>query len=110
MIKCQATASQAVSLRLCIFGLYSAIQMLLLLLLGDPLCDGGGHVQGLEDCNTSLSQPPHEDPRLCVESSIIWHSSAGSTFQENNSAACGFYHSASTVCNSLPRKPITDSF
>ena len=76
---------------------------------GEPLWDGGGHVQGLADCNTSLPRPPHEDPTLCAESSIIWHSSAGSTFQENNSAACGFYHSSPTVWNSLPRKPRTDS-
>jgi len=40
-------------------------------------------VQGPKHRNTSLPQPPHTDAGLCVESSIVERSIAGTTFHEN---------------------------
>ena len=44
---------------------------------------GGGHLQSPTHRNTSLSQSPSADPRLCAESSVVRHSSAGSAFHKN---------------------------
>jgi len=39
--------------------------------------------QDLADCNTDLPHPTYKDSHLCAKLSIIWHSSASSTYQEN---------------------------
>ena len=71
------------------------------------------HLQSPVHRNTSLFQSPSADPRLCVESSVVRHSSAGSAsrgvtlklcdFLRNDFAGRAFRHSAPAVWNSLPR-------
>ena len=61
---------------------------------------GGGHLQSPAHRNTSLPQSPSADPRLCAESSVVRHSSAGPAF---HFAGRAFRLSAHAVWNSLSR-------